>query len=310
MDGTVFIIDWKLTVSSWNAIVWDAEAMRKKIVLLGSKGQLGRALGSVIPSSNIVLMPSRQELNLTDLEAVQSYLELHKPDIIINAAGYTGVQNCEANKELANQLNTELPARLAQISTQLNALFVHFSCLSVHGEVLPQHGHALYTEASSTDPKTHYARSKLAGDWAVQAQAKSFLIFRLSGLYSSTDLSIKTERDALHLGAPTSADYVAATVVRSLERIYRKVIRFRPGVYNLSTKGHADWLDFYSELSNLRQSSQVLSTSPRLVEQGSRICVEKIESSFCILIPSWKAQLKSLVDIPQVDKTPHLETQG
>lgn len=284
--------------------------MRKKIVLLGSTGQLGRALDSALSRSNIVITPTRRELDLTDLQMVEEYLDLHKPDLIINSAGYTRVQPCEENSDLANQLNTELPAGIARIATKLNALLVHFSCLSVHGEVLPQHGQAICNENSATNPKTHYARSKLAGDWAIQAQAQNYLIFRLSGLYSSTDLSVKTERDALQLGAPTCVDYVAATVVRSLERIYRRVIRFRPGVYNLSAKGHADWTDFYNEISSLQQSYQVLNSSPRLVEQGSRICVEKVENTFCILVPSWKAQLKSRVEVPRTEVPPRLENSG
>lgn len=272
--------------------------MKEKIVLLGSTGTLGRALREALPPSCTILTPTRRELDLTDFNAVTSYFELHKPTIIINAAGLARVHACEQNKELADKLNTELPACLAQLSTQLGAALVHFSCVDVYGDVLPRHGLALCCEQSRTDPKTYYARSKLAGDWAIQAQAQDYLIFRLSGVYCSTDLAIKSEHDALNLGAPTSADYVAATIVRSLDRLYRRVIRFHPGVYNFTTKGHADWNDFYRELSVLRKNYRLLNSSPRLVEQGSRISVEKLENAFCIQVPTWQSQLKSVVSVP------------
>ena len=273
--------------------------MREKIVLLGSTGIVGRAMREALPTSSIILAPTCRELDLTDLEAVDNYFKQHKPTLIINAAGLARVHACEHNKALADTLNTGLPARLAQLSTRLDALLVHFSCVDVYGDVLPRHGLTLCCEQTATNPRTHYARSKLAGDWAIQAQAKNYLIFRLSGVYCNTDLTIKSERDALSLGAPTSVDYVATTIVRSLQRIYRRVIRFHPGVYNFTAKGHADWNDFYRELSVLRKNYRLLNSSPRLVEQGSRISVEKLENAFCIQVPTWQSQLKSVMHTPE-----------
>lgn len=271
--------------------------MAKKILLLGSTGMLGRALSAALASYTSVLTPTRRELNLTDFDALERYVTAHRPDVIINAAALTGIEACEQDQQLADQLNAELPSKLAQLSQSLDALLVHFSGLDVYGEVLPQHGQAQVNESSSTDPRSYYARNKLAGDVAVQTLGGEYLIFRLSGLYCRNDLNVKCERSPLLLGAPTSAMYVATTVVRSMERVFRRVIRFHPGIYNLSAKGDADWQEFYRELTTLRQNYRRLNGSPKLIECGSRISVEKVENAFCILVPSWQAQLKTFLEL-------------
>ncbi|MCL5050938.1 MAG: sugar nucleotide-binding protein [Firmicutes bacterium] len=273
--------------------------MKDKILLLGSSGLLGSALNKAPTGHAQVLTPSRFDLNLTDLDALETYIKAYKPSLIINAAGMVSAQQCEHNADQAFKLNTDLPAKLAQLSKAQGSTLVHFSCLDVYGDESRARSLSSCTENTPTNPQNIYAESKLLGDNAVAEHAEDYLIFRLSGLYSKQDLSVKNERPPIVIGAPTSAEYVAVTVMRSLERVNRGVIRVHPGVYHLSTKGEACWQEFYREVALLRQNRQLLVNSPSLVTKDSRLCMDKVEDTFCLLVPSWRSQLKSIITDPK-----------
>lgn len=273
--------------------------MINKTLLLGSTGFLGSELKAALPQTPNLLAPTRGMLDVTDSAALRDYILTHRPSTIINAVGLAGTQQADQQPALAKRLNSELPQRLAEVTNQIeNCNLIHFSTLDVYGNAKPEFGMAYYTEENPTQPATLYAQTKLDGDLAVVNTAKNYLIFRLSPLYNANRLFVIEERDPVRLGAPTAVQYVANTVVRSLDRIHRRVLRVHSGIYHLSSKGDADWQTFYREVSLQREKPGILGgASPGLVAMGPKLCVDKVEDTFCLFVPSWQSQLKTYLKI-------------
>lgn len=266
----------------------------EKTLVLGASGQLGHALLRELELAREVLSPNRHELDLTDLESVESYLEQQQPDLILNAAGLTGTKKNEENPQLAMRLNSELPRVLARyVRGRPNASLVHFSCVDVYGK--PNQRERYCHEDDQANPLGIYAQTKLQGEQSIVSNCSNYLIFRLCALYHDATKHAQTKPDPIVVGAPTSVSYVASTVVRTLKRIDRRVLKVVPGVYNLCSKGSADWQHFFREVSMQYNNPQLLQQEPstKVVSLGTSVSVQKAEDNFCLFIPSWQAQLKS-----------------
>lgn len=272
------------------------KTMMKKAILLGATGLLGRELKAAMETNMQLLAPNRQSLDVTDSKALRDYLQNEQPDTIINAVGLRGVKRCDADPELAHQLNTQLPEVLADYCNKHQTRLVHFSCANVYGPVSAAGD--LIEENTATNPQSVYARTKLKGDLAIEQNCVNYLIFRLSGLYDRHVLTQLDERDPIIVGAPTTAFYVADTVARSLSRIERQVIRVHSGVYHLGSKGSADWLAFSGELLGLKTAASILTATPDelITESQPSLSLTKTEDTFCLSVPGWKAQLRSMLN--------------
>lgn len=97
------------------------------IFITGGNGQAGFELQRQFAPFGTILAPVRQELDLANAEAVNVYLEKHRPDLILNAAAYTAVDNAESEPEQAKRLNAELPAQLAGYAAKQGIPLVHYS---------------------------------------------------------------------------------------------------------------------------------------------------------------------------------------
>lgn len=270
--------------------------MKKKSLLLGATGLLGSQLKVALEPETQLLTPDSHSLDVTDLSSLRSYLEQERPSIIINAIGLHGVTRCEANIQLAKALNRNLPEALADYCKAHKARLIHFSCADVYGP--EQTNEKLLDETTATNPQSIYAQTKLLGDQAIQQYCDDYLIFRLSALYDSQALQQTEHRDPILAGAPTAAFYVAETVARSLSRIDRQVLRVHPGIYHLCAKGGTDWDTFNQEVIELKNTSSVLSKSPigAVSSAGPSLNLAKVEDAFCLSVPEWRAQLRSILN--------------
>lgn len=277
--------------------------MIKKVLLLGASGLLGRELHRELSSTAIPLLaPSKHTLNISDETVLISYLEKHKPDIIINAIGLHGIQQNDTKPDLSKSLNVDLPRILASYTKASGSCnLIHFSTVEVYGCNENAALSKVYTEDSAVKPKCLYTQNKLKGEVAVQENCNDYLIFRLGALYDQRQLYQSGARDPITIGAPTSAQYVAYTIARSISRIGRRVIKTHPGIYNLSCKGDADWQAFAREVAAQREKMRVLEPNKGLITVGPRLSLDKAENTFCLFLPTWQALLKSvLAERPKV----------
>lgn len=276
-----------------------------KILITGGSGQVGFELIRYFCLHGEVLTPTRQELDLTDSEAVEVWLKHYQPDLILNAAAYTAVDKAELEPELAYRLNAELPAQLVAYATKHNILLVHYSSDYVY----PGTGNEPWREDSPTGPLNVYGQSKLEGDEAIIASGCRHLIFRTSWVYSAhgnnfmkTMLRLAKERTSLNVvadqvGAPTPARLIALITFMAVER------KIAGGIYHLAPRGETSWYGFAQEIfSQARQTGESLAIAPEGDQPiltsdyptpakrplNSRLDLHKLENALGTDLPDWQ----------------------
>lgn len=110
-----------------------------KIVLFGATGRLGNSITDVINSNSCyrLLTPTRNELNITDIEKLFLYLEDESPDLIINAAGMTSVQECQ-NNPMTMKVNRQAPRNMAMYCRDHNSKLIHISSNYVFSNLIEE----------------------------------------------------------------------------------------------------------------------------------------------------------------------------
>ncbi|OBA00466.1 dTDP-4-dehydrorhamnose reductase [Halomonas sp. G11] len=280
-----------------------------KILLLGKTGQVGFELHRSLSSLGTVIAPGRAELDLHKEHAVANYLAYTKPSMIVNAAAWTAVDAAEGKKNEAERLNTGLPAQLAQYAAANSARLFHYSSDYVY----PGNGEMPWKENSDTGPLSHYGKTKLKGDEAIEQSSADYVIFRTSWVYSArgsnfmkTMLRLAKSKSELsivadQIGAPTPARLIAQVTTLAIHRQLRK------GLYHLVPKGETSWYGFAQEIFLLAQKNgEQLTISPDNVYPiptsdyptpatrplNSRMEATKLETALSIQLPDWQSQLE------------------
>lgn len=280
-----------------------------KILVTGSNGQLGRELRqlSVEYSLHKFLFTDIAELNITDRPFVDHFVQQHKPDLIINCAGYTSVDKAETETEQAMELNAHAVGHLARNAASINASFIHISTDYVFDGTKS----TPYTEEDLPNPLSMYAKTKYEGELATFRNASKGLIIRTSWLYSEfmnnfvKTIMIKgTERGKLNVvydqvGSPTYARDLASTLLVILPRL---VDLNSVQLFHFSNEGVASWYDFASaivEYSGIQCQINPVVTSayplPAVRPSFSLMDKSKIKNRFGIMIPYWRNSLKECI---------------
>ncbi|PKH57916.1 dTDP-4-dehydrorhamnose reductase [Halomonas sp. Choline-3u-9] len=285
------------------------------IFITGSNGQVGFELQRQFALFGNILAPTRQELDLTNAQAVDDYLAEHKPSLILNAAAYTAVDKAESEPEQAKRLNAELPAQLAEYAAKHTIALVHYSTDYVY----PGDGETPWQEDSPTEPHSVYGQTKLEGDQAVTQSGCQHLIFRTSWVYAArgnnfmkTMLRLGRERDALsivndQIGAPTPARLIAqATALAFTTHNSPLTIHIPSGIYHLAPRGETSWHGFACEIfEQARKAGETLAIKPQGAAGiptaeyptpaqrplNSRMNLSKLEAALGVTLPTWQNQL-------------------
>lgn len=153
-----------------------------KVLITGAAGQLGQALLATAPQNIEVQGLSRQQLDITQFDAVKQTVSVFQPDIIVNTAAYTNVDQAEQEPELAFAINAQGAENLALACARYpHTKFIHISTDYVFDGTANQ---PIAADAQP-NPINEYGKSKLAGEQAVlKILPKNSVIVRTSGLYS------------------------------------------------------------------------------------------------------------------------------
>lgn len=197
-------------------------------LVTGAAGMAGSDLVELLETSGeTVVAASKEELDIasTDVEAFASDA---RPDVIVNCAAYTGVDDCEANPDLADQINGTAVGNLAIAANRVGALLVQIST----DFVFDGSARVPYPTDAPVDPISAYGRSKLLGEKNA-ALAAQHLIVRTSWLFGrrgpSFPAAIRRQLDGgnTHLrvvddqrGRPTWTPHLAEAIV-ALARLAR-----------------------------------------------------------------------------------------
>jgi dTDP-4-dehydrorhamnose reductase len=226
----------------------------QKVMITGASGQLGLALYRLLQDdsayellrTNALASEDKQvqALDITEELAVKEYIQVHKPDIIINCAAMTSVDLCETEEETAYRINALGPKYLAMEAEQIGAKLVHVSTDYVYDGL----GNEPYTEESSPNPLSVYGKTKLAGDEYVQAICERHFILRTAWVYGEGKNFVKTmlrlaeSNNKIRVvedqyGTPTSALELARVIIFLMNtKSY--------GIYHATAEGSASWYEF------------------------------------------------------------------
>ncbi|MCH5216171.1 MAG: dTDP-4-dehydrorhamnose reductase [Muribaculaceae bacterium] len=230
--------------------------MKRKILLLGAGGQLGKSISSLCGSGDILqsiqlIALSHADLDVTSETNVMAAVKNINPDYVINAAAYTAVDAAEDNHETCYAINADAPKYIAKACNKCNARMIHISTDYVYdGDIKIPH-----PEDETPSPIGVYATSKLMGENYISENCDNAVVLRTSWLYSPFGKSFvktigkysfsKSEISVVadQCGNPTNALDLANAIIDIILSEY-----WTPGIFNFSNAGIVSWYDFAIEI--------------------------------------------------------------
>jgi len=218
-----------------------------KVLVTGCKGQVGIELVRQGIATHEVLAFDHAGLDITDVKAVHEVVQRVRPDVVINAAGYTAVDRAEEEVKLAFAVNRDGAANLAKACSAIHIPMVHIST----DYVFDGSKQGAYTEDDPIAPLGVYGASKAAGEDAVRAYCPHHLILRTSWVFSAhgnnfvkTMLRLGAERKEISVvadqwGCPTAASELARGIMALLEEG-----KSAWGIYDFCQPEPITWYDF------------------------------------------------------------------
>jgi dTDP-4-dehydrorhamnose reductase len=282
-----------------------------KLMVTGANGQVGSELRRSLAALGNVVALDRSQCDLSHPERLPDIVRSLRPDIIVNAAAYTAVDDAEREEALATTVNGMAAGVLAQEATRVGALLVHYST----DYVFDGRKDGPYAEDDPPCPINAYGRSKLAGEAAIRQAGGAWLVLRTSWVYGvrgrnflRTMLALMRDRDELRIvsdqiGAPTWATEIAQATAAIIESAAheRTEGRFSSGLFHLTASGATSWHGFAAAILN-GATRHALLTRPglRLVPIGSedyprpaarpknsQLAGTRLQARFGVALPEW-----------------------
>ncbi len=172
-----------------------------KILITGGQGQLGHDVETLLATHHTVTAFGSKELDISKHSVVDSIIAAERPDVLINCAAYTAVDNCETEKEQAFSVNAKGPENLAIAMKAIDGRLIHISTDYVFDGYKPVSDS--YSETDTTQPLSEYGRSKLGGEDAITAISSNHLILRTAWLYGHRGNNFLKTMLRLSLADPT-----------------------------------------------------------------------------------------------------------
>ena len=239
-----------------------------RVLIAGAEGQIGRALAAGVPPGTEIQALGRARLDITQRAEVAERVGELRPDLVVNAAGYTAVDRAEAEPEAARAVNETGARHLAEAAADVGARMLHFSTDYVFdgGQARP------YAPSDPPNPLNEYGRSKLAGEravldtlgtqvvvvrtaWVYARNGGNFLRTMLRLMAAGGQVTVVADQ----VGTPTSAASVAQAAW---------ALAGRPdlhGVAHWTDGGSASWFDFAAAIQEEALGAGLLKAATRLV---------------------------------------------
>lgn len=274
------------------------------ILITGCNGQLGNEM-QLLEKENrqhTFFNTDVNELDITDRDAIDSFISRNSIDGIVNCAAYTAVDKAESNSGLCKLLNTDAPGFLAEAVNKRGGWIIQVST----DYVFDGTKHTPYIETDATCPDSVYGSTKLEGEQNVRKACSRYMIIRTAWLYSTfgnnfvkTMVRLGNERDTLgvifdQIGTPTYARDLAVVIMTAINK------GIVPGIYHFSNEGVCSWYDFTKAIHRIAgvKSCNVkpLHTSeyptPANRPAYSVLDKTKIKDTYGIDIPHWEESLE------------------
>lgn len=285
----------------------------RKVLLLGASGQLGKEWQAFFARNRgalVVLPYTSSQLDITDFKKLEHEFNEQQPDVIINCAAYTKVDQAEDERGKAEQVNTEAVKNLAACCKNEETKLIHFSTDYIFAggkddqEKFPEG----YPEDHTADPVNWYGMTKWKGEQAIRSSGCSHLILRVSWLcgeygqnFVTTMLRLAQDRDEVsvvadQIGSPTFTENLVRNTFKLIEEKHE-------GTYHLTSEGQITWADFAAaifDLTNARVKVNRIPSSeyPTAAERPffSKLNCHKIKQIPGIETEHWEKGLSRLIN--------------
>lgn len=289
-----------------------------KIVVTGSKGQVVTALrarAAAIPGVSLVAI-GRPELDLADAGGVFDAIRAQSPDMVVNAAAYTAVDQAESEPELAMAVNGVGAGAVAAAARAAGVPIVQIST----DYVFDGSKAAPYLESDPVAPVNLYGRSKLAGEEAVVKANPDHVILRTAWVYAArgknflrTMLRLAESRDEISVvadqyGCPSYAPDIANVVLGICQRLQREpdTAALR-GIFNVAGTGETSWAGFAEAIFEVAAERGLphvrvkpIGTAdyptPARRPANSRLSGDKLQQVYGLAMPGWRDALGRCID--------------
>ena len=272
-----------------------------KYLIIGIKGQLGREFEKQLTAVGAdFLGVDIEELDICNMAQAIEFVTNNKPDVILNCAAYTAVDNAQTDKDTAFAVNALGPDNLAMAAKDINALLVHYST----DYVFSGDKSTPYIETDKAEPISNYGASKLVGESLVINSGAKYLIFRLSWVYGDGNQNFIHKLTQWAQGGaelkiadnevsvPTYTGTIASTTFLAIDKRLK-------GLYHLTSSGYCsryEWACFV--LKELGMKNKIVPVNkgifnlPALRPDFSAMDNSLLSKELGIVLPEWKEDLK------------------
>lgn len=286
-----------------------------RLLVLGRDGQLARALAAAAPPPGWTLaFAGRERADLTRPETLAALVRAEAPDVVVNAAAFTAVDQAEREPELAFAVNDLGAGAAAEAAAGAGALLLHLST----DYVFDGRGGAPYGEDDPVAPLQVYGASKAAGEarvlaaapdaqvvrtsWVVSAHGRNFLAAVLARAAAGEALRVVDDQR----GRPTLADDLAQALLAVAAA--RLAGRGRPGRLHVTNAGEASWHELAAAalaLAAAPDGRPMAAISPvSTAEYGaaaarpadSRLAGGRLAEAFGLSLRPWREALPAAVE--------------
>lgn len=281
-----------------------------KILITGQHGQVSQALQQQLQDLGELIVLGRDQLDLANVDQIRQQVRTHLPNLIINAAAHTAVDQAESEPDAAFAINAIAPGVLAEEAKALGVPLIHYSTDYVFDGSKP----APYTEADAPNPLGVYGQSKLAGEQAIAAVGGEYLVLRTSWVYSTTGKNFLLTMQRLlqekphmrivadQIGAPTWAGTIANSTRALVER-WQAGQAGDWGVYHLTAGGETSWFGFAQAIAeHLQAASKACAEleaipssaypTPARRPLNSRLDCSRLQQQWQVSQPQWQDALR------------------
>ena len=288
-----------------------------KLLIIGKEGQLARALAERASDIRELerVFAGRPEVDLQVPGAVADAIRSVRPDLVVNAAAYTAVDQAEDEPQLAMRINGDAAGEAAAAAHAVGAPIVQIST----DYVFDGTAGGAYREDAETNPLGSYGRSKLEGEEQVRASNPMHLIIRTAWVYSPwgrnfvrTMLNLARERDEVRVvadqfGSPTSALDLADALLSVAPHMRDEGRSSVWGTYHLVARGRCSWADFAERIFTVSASLGGPSAAVRRIAtedfptrasrpRNSALDSGKFERRFGYAMPMWADPVATVVE--------------
>lgn len=274
----------------------------KKIWITGAEGHIGTALIDLLEGVEYQLLPTDiNEVDITKIDEVTQFVHVNRPDVVINCAGLTDVQECENNVDEAYRVNAIGVRNVALAANEVNAKVIQIST----DDVFDKESRVPYNEFDNVHPRMIYGKSKEAGEKILTQLLNRFVIIRSSWIYGIgrdfVDEVLRNVGQGKTMEVPNN-QYAAPTSAKELAKVIRYFIDNEEyGLYHVVCPGSCSRYEFARTILEYSGKAGELDLYPVVIEDSARPTYSVLDNMMLRLTgieepKDWKAALKEYLD--------------